>query len=86
MVIFCLVGMLSPIVTHYLNKDYFALKDDPFFTEQTAREIAKLLGTKESYKTDAYQHYLEKFNLNFSDQELYDYFVATYPDLYGEDD
>ena len=67
-------------------KSYFALKDDPFFTEQTAREIAKLLGTKESYKTDAYQHYLEKFNLNFSDQELYDYFVATYPDLYGEDD
>ena len=68
-------------------KGYFALKaDQPLFTENTAREIAKLLGTKESYKTDAYQHYLEKYNLSFSDQELYDYFVATYPDLYGEDD
>ena len=68
-------------------KGYFALKaDQPLFTENTAREIAKLLGTKESYKNDAYQHYLEKYNLSFSDQELYDYFVATYPDLYGEDD
>ena len=69
------------------EKGYFKTKtDDPLFTENAAREIAKLLGTKESYKTDAYQHYLEKFNLNFSDQELYDYFVSAYPDLYGEDD
>lgn len=56
-----------------------------YFTELTAREIAKLLGTKESYKSDAYQHYLEKYNLAFSDQEIYDYFVSAYPDLYGED-
>ena len=69
------------------EKGYFALKaDQPLFTENTAREIAKLLGTKESYKTDAYQSYLEKYNLSFSDQELYDYFVAAYPDLYGEND
>lgn len=59
--------------------------DQPLFTENTAREIAKLLGTKESYKNDAYESYLEKYNLKFSDQELYDYFVAQYPDLYGED-
>ena len=68
------------------EKGYFNLKADPLFTENTARDIAKLLGTKESYKTDAYQSYLEKYNLAFSDQELYDYFVAAYPDLYGEDD
>lgn len=68
------------------EKSYFNLKaDQPLFTENTAREIAKLLGTKESYKNDAYEHYLEKYNLKFSDQELYDYFVSTYPDLYGED-
>lgn len=67
------------------EKSYVHLKADPLFTENTAREIAKLLGTKESYKSDAYQHYLEKYNLSFSDQELYDYFVTTYPDLYGED-
>ncbi len=66
-------------------KGYFTIKEDqPLFTENTAREIAKLLGTKESYKSDAYEHYLEKYNLKFSDQELYDYFVSTYPDLYGE--
>ena len=69
------------------DKGYFKTKtDDPLFTENAAREIAKLLGTKESYKTDAYQHYLEQFKLSFSDQELYDYFVSAYPDLYGEDD
>ena len=68
------------------EKSYFNIKaDQPLFTENTAREIAKLLGTKESYKNDAYEHYLEKYNLKFSDQELYDYFVSTYPDLYGED-
>lgn len=67
-------------------KSYFETKANKLFTENTAREIAKLLGTKESYKTDAYQHYLAKYNLNFSDQELYDYFASTYPDLYGEDD
>lgn len=67
-------------------KGYATIKsDNPLFTENTAREIAKLLGTKESYKTDAYESYLEKYNLKFSDQELYDYFVAQYPDLYGED-
>lgn len=66
-------------------KGYASIKsDDPLFTENTAREIAKLLGTKESYKSDAYESYLEKYNLKFSDQELYDYFVAQYPDLYGD--
>lgn len=68
------------------EKSYFKTKGEALFTENTAREIAKLLGTKESYKSDAYEHYLEKYNLNFSDQEAYDYFVANYPDLYGEDD
>jgi len=64
---------------------YGNLGKDVYFTEQTAREIAKLLGTKDSYQSSAYENYLKKYDLKFNDQEVYDYFVTTYPDTYGED-
>ena len=49
--------------------------------EQIARQVAKILGTKDSYIKDAYTEYLNKYEFTFFDSSLYDYLKAEYPDL-----
>lgn len=74
----------SKLKTNNEDGSYSKLGKDAFFTEKTAREIAKLLGTKDSYQSSAYEHYLKKYDLKFNDQEVYDFFVSTYPDTYEQ--
>lgn len=49
--------------------------------ENISRQVAKILGTKDSYIKDAYTEYLNKYEFTFFDSALYDYFKAEYPDL-----
>ena len=49
--------------------------------EEISRQIAKILGTKDSYIKDAYTEYLNKYVFVFFDTSLYDYFKSEYPDL-----
>lgn len=49
--------------------------------ENISRQIAKILGTKDSYIKDAYTEYLNKYEFTFYDSSLYEYFKSEYPDL-----
>ena len=49
--------------------------------ERTSRQVAKILGTKDSYIKDAYTQFLNKYDFTFFDQSLYDYLKSEYPDL-----
>ena len=52
-----------------------------------SRQIAKILGTKDSYIKDAYTEELNKFtDWSFHDSSLYDYLKSEYPDLSIFDD
>ena len=54
--------------------------------ENISRQVAKILGTKDSYIKDAYTEYLNKYEFTFFDTSLYDYFKSEYPDLDQFDD
>ena len=54
--------------------------------ENISRQVAKILGTKDSYIKDAYTEYLNKYVFTFYDTSLYDYFKSEYPDLDQFDD
>ena len=64
----------------YLNKS-----DDPYKTEEIARQIAKILGTKDTYTTNAYTAYLKLYTFVYHDTSVYDYLKETYPDLFEDD-
>ena len=49
--------------------------------ENISRQVAKILGTKDSYIKDAYTEYLNKYTFYFYDTSLRDYFKSEYPDL-----
>ena len=77
--------------TAKLNKDSAAayktknesgeLVVDEVKIERTSRQVAKILGTKDSYIKDAYTQFLNKYDFTFFDQSLYDYLKSEYPDL-----
>ena len=62
----------------YLNTD----PNHPFKTEEVARQIAKILGTKDTYTTNAYTSYLKLYTFTYHDTSVYEYLKETYPDLF----
>ena len=61
-------------------------KDDVFKTETIAREVAKVLGTKDSYIKDAYTEILKGYEFTFYETSLYEHFKSEYPDLFDDED
>lgn len=49
--------------------------------EQTQREIAKVLSTKDTYATNAFTEYLNSYKFRFGDTSMYEYLKGQYPDL-----
>ena len=49
--------------------------------EQLKRQVAKILGTKDSYIKDAYTDILQGYEFKFYDSSLFDYLNNEYPDL-----
>ncbi len=47
-----------------------------------ALNVASLLSDTDSYKKAARQYYVEKMALSYHDQEVYNYFKTTFPDLF----
>ena len=64
----------------YLNTD----PNHPFKTEEVARQIAKILGTKDTYTTNAYTSYLKLYTFTYHDTSVYEYLKETYPDLFED--
>ena len=50
--------------------------------ENKARTIGYSLASGDTYTTNAITYYLEQCNINYHDQDVYDYFNSTYPDLF----
>lgn len=53
-------------------------------TEAVARQIAKILGTKDTYTTNAYTSYLKLYTFVYHDTSVYEYLKSTYPDLFED--
>ena len=51
--------------------------------ENKARTIGYSLASSDTYTTNAITYYLEQCNINYHDQDVYDYFNTTYPDLFN---
>lgn len=49
--------------------------------EQLSRQVAKVLGTKDSYIKDAYTDMLKNYEFKFYDTSLFEYLNSEYPDL-----
>lgn len=45
-------------------------------------EVAKLLASTDSYKKAARQTYVKEMSLQYHDQDVFDYFKSTFPDLF----
>lgn len=58
---------------------------DPITKEEIAREVGYTLASGDTYKNTAYLYYLEKCNIKYHDQSIFDYMKETYPDLFDED-
>lgn len=84
-----IVEILEAPSTSKLNKasekSYLKTDTDPFKTEEVARQIAKILGTKDTYTTNAYTSYLKLYTFVYHDTSVYDYLKETYPDLFEDD-
>lgn len=84
---FYIVEVLEAPSTPKLNlesEDSYS-KVNPFKTEDIAKQVAKVLGTKDSYIKDAYSEYLEKYTFTFYETSLYEHFKSEYPDLFEEE-
>lgn len=62
------------------NKDYYGEEK----LALVSREIAKNIATKDTIKTRATEFYIEAADIKFSDQQVYDYFVELYPDIFDK--
>jgi len=47
-----------------------------------AGEVAKVLGKRDANRTSAFNHYLGEYDIVFHDQDIWDYFKSTFPDVY----
>lgn len=50
--------------------------------ESIINSVNNLVSEEESYSTLATKHYLEKMEIKYHDQSVYDYFVSNYPELF----
>ncbi len=57
-------------------------QDEKVEREKKARTIGYSLASSDTYTTNAITYYLEQCNINYHDQDVYDYFNTTYPDLF----
>ena len=78
---FYICEVLEAPSTAKLNKESTDYTDRPTQKEEISRQVAKVLGTKDSYIKDAYTKYLNDYVFTFYDTSLYEYFKSEYPDL-----
>ncbi|MCQ2776568.1 MAG: hypothetical protein MJ217_02470 [Bacilli bacterium] len=62
----------------YLQQDGYG----PAAMEEIVNEVVKIVSDSEAYKTLSKKHWLEKAELKYHDQVIYDYFKANFPDLF----
>ncbi|MCR4911253.1 MAG: hypothetical protein K5925_01845 [Bacilli bacterium] len=66
------------------NSTNYAHTRGQAFMDMVIDEIAKIVGSTGSYSSLSKNHWLEKMDLSFYDQEVYDYFKSNYPDIFED--
>lgn len=64
------------------DNNYAAIYDDAEKMEEIVADVARVVAENESYKTLSTKHWLEKAELEYHDETVYDYFLENYPDLF----
>ena len=64
------------------SDDNYANTRGQSFMDSVIDEIAKIVGETGNYSTLSREHWLEKMELSYHDQVVYDYFKSNYPDLF----
>lgn len=60
--------------------------EDILFTEGVARELADVLGTKETYTNKAFAALIEDYSIKYHDSSIRDFFKEKYPELFEDED
>ena len=70
-----------------LNKENYG-KDKLSYSvlENYVNGIVEIVADNDTYKSLSKKHWVEKMELKFHDQVVYDYFKSNFPDLFGDDD
>ena len=62
------------------------LKDAAEQLENYINEIVQIVADNDTYKTLSKKHWVEKMELKYHDQAIYDYFKSNFPDLFDDED
>lgn len=68
-----------------LNKDNYN-KDTYATLERYINEIVEIVADSDTYKNLSKQHWVEKMDLKYHDQVIYDYFKTNFPDLFEDEE
>ena len=63
------------------ENNYAELRDDKTM-ETIVGEVARVVAENDSFKTLSTKHWLEKADLQYHDEAVYDYFLENYPELF----
>ena len=77
-----------------LDKQYYGVGEDkngneklPYdVLENYVNEIVEIVADNDTYKTLSKKHWVEKMELQYHDQVVYDYFKSNFPELFDDDD
>lgn len=72
-----------------LNKENYGVGEgkQPYdVLENYVNEIVEIVADNDTYKTLSKKHWVEKMELQYHDQVVYDYFKSNFPDLFDDDD
>ena len=68
-----------------LNKDNYNI-DNYDVLERYINEIVSIVADNDTYQTLSKKHWVEKMDLKYHDQKVYDYFKSNFPELFDDDD
>ena len=72
-----------------LNKDNYGVGEGKLsyaVLENYVNEIVAIVADNDTYKTLSKKHWVEKMELQYHDQVIYDYFKSNFPELFDDDD
>ncbi len=66
------------------SKNYAALRNDNGIMEQYVNDVLKVVASNSTYETLSKKYWLEKMELQYHDQVVYDYFKNNFPELFED--
>lgn len=64
------------------SKVYVGDETNPDKKEEIINEVARVVGSKDTYQTLSTKHWLEQAAIKYHDTKVYDYFKENYPELF----